>query len=113
MLRKLTVLLGLILIAGLVQAQKPNGFIRGKLVDSTVQQPIADATLTLLQATDSTLVTFTLSNKDGNFEIRGLVAGNYRLLISHEGFDPATRMLSITETRKELDLGTIYPSKKL
>ncbi len=111
MLRKLTVLLGLILIAGLVQAQKPNGLIRGKLVDSTVQQPIADATLTLLQAADSTLVTFTLSNKDGIFEIRGLVAGNYRLLISHEGFDPGSRMLAITETQKELDLGTIFPSK--
>ncbi len=110
-MRKLTVLLGLILTAGLLQAQKPNGLIRGKLVDSTVQQPIADATLTLLQAADSTLVTFTLSNKDGVFEIRGLVAGNYRLLISHEGFDPGSRMLAITDSKKELDLGTIYPSK--
>lgn len=110
-MRKLTVLLGLILTAGLLQAQKSNGLIRGKLVDSTVQQPIADATLTLLQAADSTLVTFTLSNKDGVFEIRGLVAGNYRLLISHEGFDPGSRMLAITDSKKELDLGTIYPSK--
>ena len=62
-------------------AQKADGIIKGKLVDTSGKQPIVDATISVLQAKDSSLVTFTLSNKQGAFDVRGLTAGDYRLTL--------------------------------
>jgi len=65
------------LITG-IQAQKADGGIKGKLVDTTAKQPIADATVSVLNAKDSSLATFTLSNKQGVFEVKGLAAGDHQ-----------------------------------
>ncbi|MBK9569896.1 MAG: carboxypeptidase-like regulatory domain-containing protein [Chitinophagaceae bacterium] len=55
---------------------------------------------------DSALATFTLSNKQGAFEIKGLEAGNYQLVISHMGFETFRKTISITPTDKNIDLGS-------
>ena len=57
-------------------AQRPDGVIKGKLVDTTSKQGIADATVSLIDKRDSSLVTFTLTSKAGIFEIRGLALGS-------------------------------------
>lgn len=77
-------ILGLFISAA--HAQKTDGIIKGKLVDTSGKQPISDATVSVLQAKDSSLVTFTLSNKQGIFEIRGLSLGDYRLIITHQAY---------------------------
>ncbi|MEI9810351.1 MAG: TonB-dependent receptor [Bacteroidota bacterium] len=94
-----------------VMAQKADGSIKGKLVDTASKQGIADATISLLNAKDSSLVTFTLSNKQGVFEIKGLEAGDYQLLISHQAYDPYKKNLSVTADKKQVDLGDITPAK--
>ncbi|MEI9908746.1 MAG: hypothetical protein WDO71_03190 [Bacteroidota bacterium] len=43
-------------------AQKADGNIKGKLVDSASKQAITDATVSIINAKDSSLITFTLSN---------------------------------------------------
>ena len=53
-------------------AQKPDGAIRGKLVDTLGKQPVADATISVINESDSSLVTFTLSNKEGIFSLNAL-----------------------------------------
>lgn len=92
-------------------AQKADGTIKGQLVDTTTKQPISDATISLLQAKDSSLVTFTLSNKEGGFEIKGLAAGQYRLLITHQVFLEISITVILTDEKKQVDLGEIHPSK--
>lgn len=79
------------LITG-IQAQKADGGIKGKLVDTTAKQPIADATVSVLNAKDS-LATFTLSNKQGVFEVKGLVAGEYRSRITSKGYEEIKKKL--------------------
>ena len=98
------------LITG-VKAQKADGGIKGKLVDTTAKQPIADATVSVLNAKDSSLATFTLSNKQGVFEVKGLVAGEYRLVITSKGYEEIKKKVSITETEKQLDLGNLSVQK--
>ena len=61
------------------RARKADGFIKGKLVDTAGKQPIIDAAICVLQAKDSSMVTFTLSSKHGAFEVKGLAAGDYVL----------------------------------
>lgn len=111
MLKKLIGLLSLTLAASWVQAQKPDGSIRGKLVDTTTSQAIVDATISLLQAKDSTLVTFTLSNKEGVFEFRNVATGSYRLIITHEGFNETRQSVSLTSESRQIDLGLLTPPK--
>jgi hypothetical protein len=94
-----------------VMAQKADGSIKGKLVDTASKQGIADATISLLNAKDSSLVTFTLSNKLGVFEIKGLEAGSYQLMVSHQAFEPYKKNISITADNKLVDLGDVTPAK--
>ena len=106
----LTFILSFILGA---QAQRPDGSIKGKLVDTLAGQPIADATISVLNVTDSSLITFTLSNKQGSFEIKGLAEGQYKLIISHQAYEPFTRLVSITADRKQQDLGEVKVDKNI
>ncbi|MEQ1675472.1 MAG: outer membrane beta-barrel family protein [Chitinophagaceae bacterium] len=93
------------------QAQKADGSIKGKLIDTTAKQPIVDATVSVLNAKDSSLATFTLSNKQGVFEVRGLVEGDYRVVISSKGYTEFKQTVSITSTAKTIDLGSLAVEK--
>jgi hypothetical protein len=111
-MKKITLLLSITLfLLSVAQAQKADGVIRGKLVDTAAKQPIVDATVSLLHVKDSSLATFTLSNKKGEFEIKGLAEGNYRLIITHLGYAEFKKPISITATEKTIDLAAIEVDK--
>lgn len=112
---KKTFTLVLLLLAIYLQsnAQRPDGSIKGKLIDTLGKLPVADATVSLMNITDSSLVTFTLSNPQGIFEIKGLAEGTYRLFISHQAYEPFTRRVTITPTDKLADLGELKFNKNI
>lgn len=91
------------------QAQKPDGSIKGLLLDSTTKKPIADATVSVMNVKDSSLATFTMTNKSGGFEVKGLSEANYLLIISHTSFDPYSKPFAISETQKSVDFGEVTP----
>ncbi len=95
-----------------VQAQKADGSIKGRLQDTVGKQPITDATVSVLGATDSTLKNFTLSGKTGNFEIKGLTDGDYKLVITHQGYVEFKKKFSITADNKVVDLGNLIVEKE-
>ncbi len=104
----------LVLVAALfttASAQKADGSIKGKLVDTTAKQPVPDATISVLNARDSSLVTFTLSNKQGVFEVKGLEDGDYRVIISSKGYIEMKQSVAITATSRTIDLGNLSPQK--
>ena len=107
----LTLILVIFTIHTGIQAQKADGGIKGKLVDTTAKQPIADATVSVLNAKDSSLATFTLSNKQGVFEVKGLVAGDYRLVITSKGYEEIKKKITLTEAAKQVDLGNLSVQK--
>lgn len=94
------------------RAQKTDGSIKGKLLDSAAKQPIGEATVSVLSTKDSSLATFTLSNKQGVFEIKGLEDGDYQLVISHLGFETFKKTVSITPTTKNINLGDLQVQKE-
>jgi hypothetical protein len=108
-MRKSLLFLLLALSFTMGHAQKSDGIIKGRLIDTIAKQPIPDATVSLLLAKDSSLVTFTLTNKQGAFEIKGLALGDYRLVITHSAFAETKRQISLTANKKELDLGDMVP----
>lgn len=88
-------------------AQKPDGVIKGVLSDTAAKQAVSNATVTVLNPVDSSLVTFTLSNKQGAFELKGLNEGGYRLIISSQGYVEMKKDVTISAAQKTVDLGTI------
>ncbi len=87
-------------------AQK-NGTVKGVLYDSTAKQPVASATVTVLQKKDSSLVGFVMTDNNGRFQLTKLANGEYRLLITHVNYHNAYRFFSIDDEHKNKDLGSI------
>jgi hypothetical protein len=90
----------------LTVAQK-NGVVKGIAMDTLVKQPVVSATVTLLQKRDSSLVSFTMTDNKGQFEITGLPNGDYRLLITHVNYHNASRYFTIDDSHKQVNLGNI------
>ena len=106
-----TLSLVFLLFLSSINAQKADGSIKGKLVDTTAKQPISDATVSILNAKDSSLATFTLSNKLGVFEVKGLATGDYRVVISSKGYMEFKQSVTLTETNKTVEFGSLALQK--
>jgi hypothetical protein len=92
-------------ITGSALAQK--GAVKGNLYDSLAKQPVGSATITLLKKKDSSLVSFTMTDNKGFFELTGLADGDYRLMVTHVNYHNSNRLFSINEQNRSKDLGTI------
>ncbi|HMH21712.1 MAG TPA: carboxypeptidase-like regulatory domain-containing protein, partial [Puia sp.] len=97
---------------GLRALAQRDGSIHGRLKDTAAVTSVPDATVTVLDARDSSLVGFSRSQPSGAFLIRSLGKGNYRLLITHVGYRSASRNFMISETIRDLDIGEIILTGK-
>src|SRR5688572_17245458 len=93
--------------AGFAQ-KRVSGSIQGKLYDTLYRETLADATITVLHSTDSTVITYTLANPKGEFKINNLDAGTYRLMITYQGYTPKYRRFTISTDSATIQFGTIY-----
>lgn len=84
-----------------------NGSVKGTLYDTSAKQPVSAATITILQKKDSSLVSFTMTDNRGYFEITGLANGEYRLMISHVNYHNNNKSVTISDTSKSKDFGSI------
>jgi hypothetical protein len=87
-------------------AQK-NGVVKGIAFDTLSKLPVVAATVTLLQKKDSSLVSFTMTDSKGQFEINGLANGEYRLLTTHISYHNSSRFFTIDDDHKQVNLGNI------
>ncbi len=87
-------------------AQK-NGAVKGIVFDTLGKQGVSNATITLMQKKDSSLVSFTMTDNSGKFELTGLQNGEYRLLITHINYHNANQVFKIEDEHKSVDLGNI------
>jgi hypothetical protein len=91
----------------LAVAQK-NGVVKGVAFDTLSKQPVASATITLMQRKDSSLVSFTMSDNSGRFEFTGIQNGEYRLLITHVNYHNSAQVFKMDDEHKIIDLGNIF-----
>ncbi|MFP5041849.1 outer membrane beta-barrel protein [Parasediminibacterium sp. JCM 36343] len=106
---KLYLLLTILLLANTIHAQTIiTGSITGKLIDSVGKQSLKDASITVLDATDSTLEVFGLSKEGGVFEINNISLGSYMVQINFQGYQPLTKKITLSKQKPTLDMGKIY-----
>src|SRR5882757_2739713 len=85
--------------------------LKGKLTDSTAKTPLGLATVTVFKASDTAIITYRLSNPEGDFKIPGLPFGiNCRVVISYSGYSGYRKEFTIKNDQPVLDLGNIYMS---
>lgn len=99
------------LIVGLILpfftiAQQLPGSVKGTVMDTATRHGLAYATISVVDARDSTLVNFTRADSTGKFRLGSLGKGKYLLSASYVGFLPVWKTINISEGT-ELDLGTI------
>jgi hypothetical protein len=97
----------LILMAGSAAAQKVS--VKGFLRDSS-DAPLPSATVMLLNAADSSLVSFTSSDLEGRFEMRNVTRKDYLLKISYVGYESHYRLVYPGEGTL-VDLGRVVLSE--
>jgi Outer membrane protein beta-barrel family/Carboxypeptidase regulatory-like domain len=111
-MRKVCLLLLSVCFTTSLLAQK-NGAVNGIAFDTISKQPVAGATITILEQKDSSLISFTMTGNDGRFEVKGLANGDYRLLITHINYHNSNKLFSVTETVKNPDLGKVIMNDKV
>jgi len=84
-----------------------NLTIQGTLKDSIANRALNSATVSLVYANDSSLVSFSRTNEAGVFNFKNVSPGNYLISVSYVGYIP-NWVPVITGTEKTVDMGLIY-----
>jgi len=107
-------LLFLIVCASIYASAQNHGNIKAIVLDSVNKQPISFATIAILKIKDSSLVSYTITDKTGAFTLRNLgINEASRLLISHVGYQSMRLNLSFKKAEQMTDLGQLFLSPKI
>ncbi|TAH05636.1 MAG: hypothetical protein EAZ16_01650 [Sphingobacteriales bacterium] len=108
-MRKIFTLILLQAAAFSLFAQKQNsGSIKGRLADTASKQVLSEATISVIDIKDSSTVAYTVSDTKAAFEIQGLERGDFRLIISFQGYEPIKKEFTLSAEKPSADFGTFY-----
>ncbi len=83
------------------QHSSGNGEIFGQALDSLSNEPIEYVTISLIQMSNDSIVTGTVTNGKGKFNLEGIAYGNYKIRFDFVGYKPKT-IENITVNEKNL-----------
>lgn len=93
-------------LTGLAFAQ---GTLKGRIIDSTNKQPLSLATVTVFKAADTAIITYRLSDPEGNFKVPGIPFDlNCRVVISFSGYSIYRKEFTVPAGEATTDIGTVY-----
>src|ERR1700761_4181594 len=104
MLRLITPLLLVFLLPSLILAQKAL-VIRGTIYDTTAKKALPYATISLINAQDSMLVSYTKADSSGKFLLKRVTPGRYLISTSYVGYAPLWKEVVIKN--EDLDMGYV------
>lgn len=97
----------LLLFFAQVKAQQVS--VRGQVTDSSEKKSLQLASITLLRKADTSLVSFTRTDKNGKFTFPKIDTGQYVLLVSYPKFADYMESLPVY---KDVDAGDVYMTQK-
>ena len=81
----------------------PQGTLKGKIIDSVKKQPLGLATITVFRAADTAIITYRLSNPEGEFKVPGLPLGiNCRAVVSFSGYRVYRKEFTLTAAQPQI-----------
>lgn len=109
-MKKINIIIGIIvtiLISNSYIANAQNVTIEGTVMDSSIKKPLNYATISLANAKDSSLISFTRANDAGFFQIKNVPSGKFLISISYVGYQHTWIAIKAGSTNT-LSLGNIY-----
>ena len=98
----------LIVISFVTLAQQgEGGSVSGKVIDAATKEPIEYTNIVLLNVKDTSVVTGTITNKEGVFNITGIRPGNYFVDIRFIGYVDERFQKTLKPGNMQIDLGEI------
>ena len=92
--------------AAVLQGQKT--LVTGRVYDSVAHRGLGYATLSLVKAKDSTLVTFSRADSAGIFRFNNVDGGNYLVSTSYVGFLPVWKSIMVPKGAPQFAAGMIF-----
>lgn len=92
---------------GAAFAQKKQITVSGSVQDKTTSEPIEQATVQLLAASDSSFVTGVVSLDGGVFTLPQVAEGTYLLKVSFIGYMPDWKTLKLSSSESKVNVGKI------
>jgi Outer membrane protein beta-barrel family/Carboxypeptidase regulatory-like domain len=83
------------------------GQITGTVADSAGGKALREASVSLLTARDSSYLSFTVTDGDGRFVLRGVAPGRYFLLLTYLGYRSRLVPVSLTPAAPAAELGPL------
>ncbi|MEO9021751.1 MAG: TonB-dependent receptor [Ginsengibacter sp.] len=103
----------LFLFQNFCKAQKKiDGAVKGIVTDTTHRESMANATISVINRGDSSLVSHTIAHKSGDFLLDHLDAGDYVLEVSFQGYQTVQKDFSLSAKVLQVDFGKIIMSKE-
>jgi len=100
---------GLLLISNMLTAADIKWQITGTIVEDGTEETVPYATIALYNKTDSSLVTGTMSNDDGEFILEKISQGDYYLKVSFMGYtDYTLDSISLNGNEQLINVGKIH-----
>ena len=87
-------------------AAQNNLQIKGKIIDSVENLKLANASISVLNAKDSTLVKFGWADNNGDYVINNLIIGKFILLVSYPTYADYVQQFTLDSTKNSRDFGT-------
>jgi len=112
-MKKLTLLFALLSCAlfsthaNTTDPENALGSISGKVIDNTLQQPVAYAAIVIKSEDGTETITGGITLDDGTFDIKKLPDGNFILEVQYIGYKTYSQKLVINKDKRNLDMGTI------
>ncbi|MBS1667079.1 MAG: outer membrane beta-barrel protein [Bacteroidetes bacterium] len=75
--------------------------INGKILDTAEKKSLPNSSVILLRSADSVLVKFTRTDKEGNFALKNLPAGNFILLVTLPKYADYTELLTLQDSTEK------------
>ncbi|HEU4996982.1 MAG TPA: TonB-dependent receptor [Gemmatimonadaceae bacterium] len=87
------------------------GEIRGKIVESKTDQPVARASVSLRAKGGTAIITGAIASPDGSFRLQGLRPGAYSLRATYIGFAPIVQDVTLTAASPVVNVGNVVISR--
>lgn len=107
-LMKGSALLMFLFLASLASMAQQKGAITGRLADSSSNQPLSLATITVFNASDTSIISYRLSDPKGAFRVPNIPHRvKARVIISFSGYRTVREEFQLDSDHPDLDLGAI------